>query len=42
MKLKYSNCDKTKKKSNCDATQITQFVIKFKNSNCDEIQKLIL
>ena len=41
MKLKYSNCGKTKKKSNCDETQKTQFGTKFKNSNYDETQKLI-
>ena len=42
MKLKNSNCGKTKKKLNFDETQKTQFATKFKNLNRDETQKLIL
>ena len=44
MKLKYSNCGKTKKKSNCDENQKlnlglnskTQIVMKLKNSYCGQ------
>ena len=41
MKLKLSNCDKTKKKSNGDKTQ-TLMVTKLKSQNCDKSQKLQL
>ena len=49
-KLKNSNCDKTKKNSNCYKTQNlifwqnskTQIVTKLKNSNCNKAQKVVI